>query len=79
MNEGYVKYLSFHRPSHRFRGVADGQAVLRIRLRDLAYARESYGYRRLHMLIQKEGWKVNHKRGLKAPKAKGPRDAVQET
>jgi len=42
--------------------VADGQAALRIRLRDLAQARVSYGYRRLHILLQREGWQVNHKR-----------------
>ncbi len=35
---------------------------MRIRLRDLAQARVSYGYRRLHVLLQREGWKVNHKR-----------------
>jgi putative transposase len=35
---------------------------LRIRLRDLAQVRVSYGYRRLHVLLQREGWKVNHKR-----------------
>jgi len=34
---------------------------LRIRLRDLAQSRVSYGYRRLHILLQREGWKVNHK------------------
>jgi putative transposase len=42
--------------------VADEQAALRIRLRDLARARVSYGYRRLHVLLQREGWRVNHKR-----------------
>jgi putative transposase len=31
-------------------------------LRDLAQARVSYGYRRLHVLLQREGWEVNHKR-----------------
>ena len=35
---------------------------MRIRSRDLAQARVSYGYRRLHILLQREGWKVNHKR-----------------
>jgi putative transposase len=35
---------------------------LRIRLKDLAQARVSYGYRRLHVLLQREGWAVNHKR-----------------
>lgn len=54
--------LSFRRSTCRYRSVTDGQAALRIRLRDLAQARVSYGYRRLHILLQREGWQVNHKR-----------------
>ena len=54
--------LGLSRSSCRYRSRADEQAVLRIRLRDLAYARASYGYRRLHVLLQREGWVVNHKR-----------------
>jgi putative transposase len=50
------------RSTRRYRSIADEQAALRIRLRDLAQARVSYGYRRLHVLLQREGWKVNHKR-----------------
>jgi putative transposase len=34
---------------------------LRVRLRDLASVRVSYGYRRLHVLLRREGWRVNHK------------------
>ncbi len=33
-----------------------------MRLRELAAARVRYGYRRLHVLLQREGWHVNHKR-----------------
>ena len=33
-----------------------------LRLRDLAAARVRYGYRRLHVLLRREGWRVNHKR-----------------
>jgi putative transposase len=33
-----------------------------MRLRDLAAARVRYGYRRLHVLLRREGWPVNHKR-----------------
>ncbi len=54
--------LALSRGSHRYRSVADEQAVLRMRLKDLAQARVSYGYRRLHVLLQREGWSVNHKR-----------------
>jgi putative transposase len=28
----------------------------------LAEVRVSYGYKRIHILLQREGWKVNHKR-----------------
>ena len=33
-----------------------------MRIRDLAAARVSYGYRRIHVLLKREGWQVNHKR-----------------
>jgi putative transposase len=35
---------------------------LRRRLRELAQARPRFGYRRLHVLLRREGWAVNHKR-----------------
>ena len=54
--------LARSRGSHRYRSVADEQAMLRMRLRDLAQARVGYGYRRLHILLQREGWLVNHQR-----------------
>jgi putative transposase len=33
-----------------------------MRLRELATVRVRFGYRRLHVLLQREGWVVNHKR-----------------
>jgi putative transposase len=38
------------------------QDPLRMRLRELAGSRVSYGYRRLHVLLRREGWDINHKR-----------------
>ena len=32
-----------------------------MRLKELAETRVRYGYRRLHVLLQREGWRVNHK------------------
>jgi len=52
----------FARSSHCYRSVADEQVALRIRLKELAAARVRYGYRRLHVLLCREGWQVNHKR-----------------
>ena len=49
------------RSTHRYRSCRNQRAELRIRLRDLAASRVRYGYRRLHLLLQREGWKVNHK------------------
>ncbi len=51
----------FHRSSQRYRSRRDPRAELRVRLRDLAAARVRYGYRRLHVLLRREGWPVNHK------------------
>jgi putative transposase len=50
------------RASYRYRSVADRQDELRLRLKELAAARVRYGYRRLHVLLRREGWPVNHKR-----------------
>lgn len=53
--------LGFPRATHRYQSVRDDRAELRIRLRDLAASRVHYGYKRLHILLMREGWQVNHK------------------
>jgi putative transposase len=63
--------LLFSRSSNRYLSHADEQVALRIRFKDLAYARASYGYRKLHVLLQREGWKVNHKRVYRIYKLEG--------
>lgn len=50
------------RSVNRYRTRADGQLLLRMRIRDLAAVRIRYGYRRLHILLRREGWKINPKR-----------------
>ena len=56
------RLIHFSRTSHRYQSRAPAQAVLRMRIRELAEVRVSYGYRRIHVLLLREGWKVNHKR-----------------
>ncbi len=34
---------------------------LRERIKELAALRRRFGYRRLHALLRREGWRVNHK------------------
>ena len=57
-----LRSLGFPRATHRYKSVADEQATLRIRIRDIATSRVAYGYRRIHIMLEREGWKVNHKR-----------------
>jgi len=54
--------MKFARSSVRYESLADPQPVLRMRIRELAFSRVGYGYRRLHILLLREGWQVNHKR-----------------
>lgn len=49
----------------------DPQLALRLRLRDLAATRVAYGYRRLQILLEREGWHVNHKRVYRLYRAEG--------
>jgi putative transposase len=58
------RVIAIDRASYRYKPVGDSpvQLALRIRLRDLSTVRIRYGYRRLHVLLKREGWHVNHKR-----------------
>src|SRR6476661_6353951 len=46
----------------RYRSRRPDDAELRQRLRALAHVRRRFGYRRLHVLLRREGFTVNHKR-----------------
>jgi putative transposase len=46
----------------RYQHHRDPQEGLRVRLRELAASRVRYGYRRLTVLLKREGWAVNAKR-----------------
>jgi putative transposase len=51
--------VRYQRRANRFTAANE---KLRTRLRELAEQRRRWGYRRLHILLQREGWKVNRKR-----------------
>lgn len=42
-----------------------------MRIKDTAQSRVSYGYRRIHMILLREGWKVNHKMVYRLYKLEG--------
>lgn len=53
---------SLSRSTVRYRPRRSGDQELRERLRELAGERRRFGYRRLHVLLRREGHEVNHKR-----------------
>jgi putative transposase len=61
----------FCRASQRYRSQAAPQNELRLRLKELAQVRVRYGYRRLHVLLRREGWNVNAKRIYRLYKEEG--------
>ena len=78
-----------HRSLVAYQSRRPSQEPLRQRLRELASVRVSYGHPRLHILLRREGWAVNHKRtarlyreeGLQLGRRRGPkrRKAVMST
>jgi putative transposase len=54
--------LPVDRSSYHYRSKRSGQAVLTKRIKEIAETRVRYGYRRIHVLLRREGWLVNAKR-----------------
>jgi putative transposase len=56
------RLVQISRSLHAYCSRRPGQEDLRLRMRDLANARPRFGYRRLHVLLRRDGWPVNLKR-----------------
>jgi putative transposase len=54
--------LPVDRSTYHYRPRRPEQAGLRKRIREIAETRVRYGYRRIHVLLRREGWAVNAKR-----------------
>ena len=65
------RVLRFNLSTYFYRHRRDDQAALVLRLKELAAARVRYGYLRLHVLLRREGWLVNHKRVYRLYKQEG--------
>lgn len=50
------------RSSYHYRSRRPDQAELKTRIREIAETRVRYGYRRIHVLLRREGWRINAKR-----------------
>ena len=54
--------MMISRSSFSYHVTKDEQAPLRLRIKEIAAVRARYGYKRIHVLLRREGWRVNHKR-----------------
>lgn len=78
--------IAISRSVFRYRFTRDEQVPLRLRISEIARVRVRYGYKRIHVLLRREGWLVNHKRvyrlyceeglNLRAKKPKRRRSAL---
>jgi putative transposase len=57
--------IGIHRSTIRYRAKERDDRTLQQRLAELARERRRFGYRRLHILLRREGHRVNHKRVLR--------------
>ena len=56
------RIVGFDRASMRYRSRRPDETDVRLRIRALAHRRHRFGYRRSHVLLRREGWRMNHKR-----------------
>lgn len=54
--------LGFCRGSHRYQAKPKNDAEIRARLRELAEQRRKFGAPRLHTMLRREGYEINHKK-----------------
>lgn len=48
--------------TYRYRSRRPGQALLESRIKEICQTRVRYGYRRVHVMLRREGWVINEKR-----------------
>jgi putative transposase len=54
--------LSVDRSSVRYRSVRPDDAELRQAMKQVAAERRRFGYRRVHVMLERQGWRVNQKK-----------------
>jgi putative transposase len=56
------RLAQFSRSGYYRRSTKRDQSGLQIKIRDIAHARPRFGYRRITVVLRREGWHVNYKR-----------------
>jgi putative transposase len=55
------RVLRFDPKSYRYRSRRPGQAPLESRIKEICQTRVRYGYRRVHVMLRREGWVLYEK------------------
>jgi putative transposase len=63
--------LRFDRSTYHYQSSRPDQAGLEKRIKDICETRVRYGYRRVHVLLRREGWHVNRKKTYRIYKELG--------
>lgn len=63
--------VGISRSLYRYRGRRSPALELRNRIAELAAIKRRYGYRRIQVLLRREGWSVNHKRTYRLYREQG--------
>ncbi len=56
------RVMKVPRSTQQYKPRRDEQADLKKRIKEIAETRVRYGYRRIHVLLRREGWGINAKR-----------------
>ena len=56
------RVLRFDPKSYGYRSRRPGQAPLEKRFKEICQTRVRYGYRRVHVMLRRDGWVINEKR-----------------
>ena len=54
--------LEFDRSTYHYKSRRHEQAGLEARIKEICQTRVRYGYRRVHVLLRREGWEINMKK-----------------
>lgn len=60
-----------HRSNQHYRSVKDPRHDLRLRMREIAQVRVRYGYRRVHVLLRREGWQLGRNQAYRLYREEG--------
>jgi len=54
--------LEVDRSTYHYKSRRSGQAAIEQRIREICHVRVRYGYRRVHIVLRREGWVINQKK-----------------